>query len=96
MSTKKNLADFEDNAKPGDWVYLKHKDTEYMLIFLEDSGEELFEKVIASCPFSKDGSNNTWTLTGTRDNPTLNPSILVTGVGDPWHGYLRNGKLEKC
>ncbi len=34
-----------------------------------------------------------WTLTGTDDAPTLEPSIHDVGR---WHGWLRAGKLIAC
>lgn len=35
----------------------------------------------------------TWLLTGTREKPTLSPSLDSRGV---WHGYLRAGRFESC
>lgn len=36
--------------------------------------------------------NKTWTLTGTKDAPTLEPSI---NCKDCWHGYIMNGVFLK-
>lgn len=34
-----------------------------------------------------------WTLTGTPEKPTLNPSLNWVNV---WHGWLRDGRLVSC
>lgn len=34
-----------------------------------------------------------WTLSGTRDKPTLSPSLHWVGM---WHGWLRDGYLQSC
>lgn len=34
-----------------------------------------------------------WLLTGTREKPTLHPSLLSRGL---WHGFLRNGRFVSC
>ncbi len=34
-----------------------------------------------------------WLLTGTRDKPSLTPSLLSRGV---WHGYLTDGRFVSC
>ena len=34
-----------------------------------------------------------WSLSGTRDKPTLSPSLHWVGM---WHGYLRDGNLQSC
>jgi len=34
-----------------------------------------------------------WTLTGTKERPTLHPSLNWVDV---WHGWLRDGRLESC
>lgn len=36
--------------------------------------------------------NRTWTLTGTKDAPTLEPSI---NCKDCWHGYITDGVFLK-
>lgn len=35
----------------------------------------------------------TWLLTGTKERPSLQPSLLIHGQ---WHGYLTNGRLVSC
>lgn len=34
-----------------------------------------------------------WALSGTREKPTLSPSLHWVGV---WHGWLRDGLLASC
>jgi len=34
-----------------------------------------------------------WSLSGTRDKPTLSPSLHWVNV---WHGWLRDGFLQSC
>lgn len=34
-----------------------------------------------------------WSLSGTREAPTLSPSLHWVGV---WHGWLRDGQLTSC
>jgi len=34
-----------------------------------------------------------WKMSGTRDCPTLEPSLHLVGV---WHGFLKDGKLISC
>lgn len=38
-------------------------------------------------------TTRTWLLTGTRECPTLHPSLHVPGQ---WHGWLREGQLVSC
>lgn len=37
--------------------------------------------------------NAQWSLSGTLEKPTLNPSLHWVGV---WHGWLRDGNLISC
>jgi hypothetical protein len=51
------------------------------------------------CPGCQSGHtfNSTWTYNGDGDNPTVSPSILVTGGAAPayrCHSFIRNGKIE--
>ena len=39
------------------------------------------------------GCGARWSLSGTREKPTLSPSLHWVGV---WHGWLRCGMLESC
>lgn len=34
-----------------------------------------------------------WKMTGTKECPTLEPSLHVVGH---WHGFLKNGQLISC
>lgn len=41
----------------------------------------------------KNSCNAQWTLTGTREKPTLSPSLNWVGM---WHGWLQEGFLKSC
>lgn len=41
----------------------------------------------------KNVCNAQWVLSGTREKPTLSPSLHWIGM---WHGYLRDGYLHSC
>lgn len=38
------------------------------------------------------GSNATWTLSGSEDAPTLHPSVDAVGI---WHGWVRDGEATR-
>ncbi len=38
-------------------------------------------------------SGHCWQLSGSKEQPTLTPSIHHVGC---WHGWLRNGELVSC
>lgn len=90
MALLKDLDDFDENGKKGDWCFLNN-DT-YIAIQLGDV------KFTESCvlPISKDHPIS-WNWNGDKESPTLTPSILHWGNGRDkpatWHGYLTNGKL---
>jgi hypothetical protein len=48
----------------------------------------------ALLPFYK-GTAPVWTMTGTLDAPTLEPSVQVRHPCK-WHGYLQNGEWVKA
>lgn len=38
-----------------------------------------------------------WQWNGSREKPTVHPSVLLHGNDGPhWHGWLRNGVWESC
>lgn len=41
----------------------------------------------------KNSQGAQWTLSGTKEEPTLSPSLHWVGM---WHGYLRSGRLDSC
>lgn len=96
----KDLNDFDANAQPGDWAFLNN-DT-YSAIRLHEG-----EFGVCILPILKVGERWTgkpitakpWDWNGSKDNPTLTPSILHWGNGRnqpaTWHGYLTDGKLVK-
>ena len=55
-------------------------------------------KIYRSLPVTRKDSKvspTVWKLTGTKERPTLHPSINC--LSDPkWHGWLRNGRFESC
>ncbi len=49
-----------------------------------------------TCEFTVDRKNQCdaqWSLSGTRDKPTLSPSLHWVGY---WHGWLKDGFLQSC
>jgi hypothetical protein len=58
-----------------------------------------FWPVDCPCPLAvpiaplRNGNNATWTLHGTEDAPTLQPSVNAVDI---WHGYLTDGVARKC
>ena len=57
------------------------------------------DRIFFYCPAckTKHAINVSWTISGSEDKPTVNPSVLTTGGSDPkyrCHLYIRNGKIE--
>ena len=46
----------------------------------------------ASIAPQRNGQGATWTLSGTEDAPTLQPSVDARGI---WHGFLTNGVAKQ-
>lgn len=45
----------------------------------------------------KPANPNGWEWNGSKDKPTLSPSVLIKdGDGEHWHGWLRDGIWESC
>lgn len=42
---------------------------------------------------TKNQNNAQWILSGTKESPTLSPSLHWVGM---WHGWLQNGYLRSC
>lgn len=85
----KNLADLDRSGIVGDWCFLE-KDTRIAFIFGDDNFHDL-----VTIPISLEGGKKHWKWNGSKDKPTLEPSILVheTNVTKGWHGFMREGKL---
>jgi hypothetical protein len=100
---RENLEDLHMNGVIGDWcicdtnqgleMFLRYpvpKD-DWMNEYwpdLETKGD------IVNLPLSGEG-RPVWQWDGSREAPTLSPSILVRTSGkERWHGFLRAGKLE--
>src|SRR3546814_7183527 len=92
--TEKRNADFRlvdsvvgDDAKPGDAKYWR-------------DGEGV-EGLNFQCPcgcgslLGVSFGPGRWSITGPRDRPTVNPSILHMD-GCRWHGYLTAGRFVEC
>lgn len=84
---RKNLDDLETNGQKGDWAFL-NGDKNIAVRY----GEKAFTGMVI-LPLEGPGA---WEWNGSKDSPTLTPSILVESVpdwNDGWHGYLRDGGL---
>ena len=49
-----------------------------------------------SCVWTISSKNNNgaqWKLSGTKEAPTMHPSLHWVGM---WHGFLENGYLRSC
>ena len=44
------------------------------------------------------GGSPSWEVSGSRDKPTLSPSLHLLGddMRTHWHGWLRNGEFVSC
>ena len=87
MALLKDLDDLETNGRMGDWCFINNNT--YMAVRY---AEHHFNIVVL--PIT--GSSG-WKWNGSREFPTLSPSILVHEQpewNESWHGWLRNGILE--
>lgn len=88
MTLLKNLDDLDANGKVGDWTFSAN-DTHIFIILMEgDHG-------LCALPIQESSEYHVphWKWNGSHESPTLEPSILHHS-NPPWHGYMRNGKLE--
>lgn len=99
MALLKDLDEFDRVSKVGDWCFV-NGETHIAIRLGED-----FMKSVCILPILKNGSIRdaigiSWTWNGSKEFPTLNPSILHWGNGKSspatWHGYMKNGILESC
>lgn len=87
---RKNLDDLETNGQKGDWAFINNDQN----IALRYS-ESVFRGMVI-LPIV---GPNAWQWNGSKEAPTLTPSILVESVpnwNDGWHGFLTDGKLVTC
>lgn len=88
MALCKDWDDLDINGQKGDGYFIK--DDTYIVIRFGDTMDD-----ICVLPIDKNKKVfREWN--GSKDAPTLTPSILVHGARDEpdrWHGYLTDGKL---
>jgi hypothetical protein len=89
---RKNLNDLDENGKKGDWCFM-NDDQLLVLRFGDDPFKHLTILPIAESAMP---GKPHWQWNGSREAPTLTPSILVHAVPNwnmGWHGWLRDGEL---
>jgi hypothetical protein len=89
---KHNLDDLAENGAKGDWCFLEN-DTCIAIRYGVDAFKEVVVIPISTVPLR---NVSCWTWNGSKDCPTLTPSILVKayeGWTLGWHGFLTDGKL---
>jgi len=87
MAQFKNLDELDRLGHKGDWCFLNKDQT---MAIRYDDNSFLGTVVI---PIAGPGA---WQWNGSKELPTLTPSILVKDNPDwsiGWHGYLTDGKL---
>ena len=97
--------DAREHGKGGIW-YTWKKDTVrnfpedvssvffVIMPFCSISGSPQLTGIICEWTVDKKNSCNAqWTLSGTREKPTLSPSLNWVGM---WHGWLQDGFLKSC
>jgi len=92
MALFENMEEFESKGKKGDWCFLNN-DTLIALQF----GDDHFKETVILPIAVTEHSPKPWSWNGSKDAPTLSPSILVhpnAGWSAGWHGFLRDGILE--
>lgn len=80
----------EQLVEKGDWCFLP-KDANIGIRY----GDDWFTGIVI-LPITLDGSGKSWKWNGSKESPTLEPSILVHEQLDwnvGWHGFLQDGKL---
>ena len=97
---------FDDDAKPGDWFISKHErcrywdncDGEFWVLLPCGDAFNLSWRA-SNCAAPEDRLHRCWKLNGTPPNVSTSPGCggnhsILCHCG--WHGYLRNGALEKA
>ncbi len=99
-----DLEDLHKNGQVGDWcfmneisdgrliLWLRYPVSDPMWVEFYKEAPELNRGELVSLPVTGD-QHPVWQWDGSREAPTLSPSIHVIGR---WHGFLRAGKLETC
>ena len=95
MTAAVEKADWDDLKNPGDYIFTGRyqKEGTYGMIFCCPCGCGS----LGSLAFDNDTDEGRprWHWNGSRDKPTLTPSIQKTD-GCRWHGYLTDGVFTKC
>ena len=89
-----DLDDLDINGNKGDWCFM-NGDALIAIRYREDAfmGTVIIpisEGIVSDKPH--------WKWNGSKEFPTLSPSILVHGTpgwSDEWHGYLEHGILRE-
>ena len=89
---KDTLEDLDMNGVVGDWCFIQNDSTIAIRY-----GEDKFSGIVL-LRISKEGSDipPIWKWNGSKEFPTLTPSILVRenkNWNPGWHGFLTDGKL---
>lgn len=84
---------FWTSGNPGDGRYATREEVPTDIIYrCPGCGEIVF------CTLKPDPRTPAWEMTGTREAPTLSPSIIHDKAkgGCGWHGWLRDGVFREC
>ena len=90
---RKNWDDLDMNGEKGDWCFFN--DSQFLLLRFGDAIEDTVSLCVDG--IARAGVN-VWEWNGSKEAPTLKPSILVHGEAgkpDRFHGYLTDGKLTE-
>ncbi len=84
---------WDDDTKPGEGKYGSDDGRLSAILYrCPGCGEPV------SCDLKPTDRKPSWEMTGTKEKPTLNPSIIhdkkLGGCG--WHGYLTDGVFRPC
>lgn len=89
-----DLDAFRANAKPGSFHIANRAVRGLHELFLFcPCGCGLENHLLVGANFKPGGARSSWRWNGSRNAPTLDPSINMVGH---WHGWLRNGVWEVC
>ena len=92
---RKSLDELNKNGQKGDWCFLNNDE----LIAIRYGDDAFTSTIIISVAEHVMLGKPHWKWDGSREAPTLSPSILVhgnPGWTEGWHGFLTNGKLIEC
>lgn len=93
--TAKQVATWDDLKKPGDFIFTYNKEDQIVGMVemcpcgCGATGGIRFDTGEPNQPHPK------WSWNGSKEKPTLTPSILRTG-GCRWHGFLTDGVFRSC